>query len=114
MVSAKNVAFGRAPFTERRSTKFTAEYDQRLVEQAALPKIGDQRRDGPVHGRALLRQTIADVFSGTGAVEIPAPIEQLHITDALFYEPAGQQTVVGEAGLTWLGAVRLNGRRRFT
>src|SRR5437762_13863214 len=104
MVAPKDVALGRASFAEGCASEFAAENDQRLLEQAALPQIGDQRGDRTVHGGALFSQAIANVFSGTSAVEIPAPIEQLHVTHTLFDQPSCQQTIVGKAGRARLGA----------
>ena len=43
--------------------------------------------------------------SGAGAVEVPAPVEELHEAHALFDQPPGQQAVVGEARLARLRAV---------
>ena len=44
---------------------------------------------------------------GLGAVEVPAPVEELHEAHALLDQPAGEQAVVGEARLARLGAVGL-------
>ena len=47
--------------------------------------------------RALLGQAVADVLARAGAVEVPAPVEELHEAHALLDQPAGEQAVVREA-----------------
>ena len=57
------------------------------------------------------RQTVADVLVGAGAVEVPAPVEELHVADALLDKPAREHAVVGKAGIAGLRAVSLQERR---
>ena len=98
MVAAQQFRAGGAAFAERRAAELAAADDQRVVEQAALLQILDQGRDRLVHRRAFLRQTILDVRFALGAVEIPAPIEELHEPHSLLGQPPGEQAVVGKTG----------------
>src|SRR5262249_50964623 len=77
VVAAKELAGRSAAFAERGATELAAQDEERLVEQAALLEVLEEGGDGSVHRGALLRQTVADVLAGTGAVEVPAPVEQL-------------------------------------
>ena len=97
VVSADVRASGRAALAERRAAKLAHPDDQRLLQEAAALEVGDQRGDGTVHRRASADQVVADVLTGIGAVEVPAPVEELHEPNALLDQAAGEQAVIGEA-----------------
>src|SRR6185312_10002336 len=81
---------------ERGPAKFSAPDNQRVVQQAALFEIGDQRRDRSIHFLALGGQMAHEIIDRSGAVAIPAPVEKLHETHASLDESAGKQAVVGK------------------
>src|SRR5687768_7108628 len=105
MVAAENFSFGGAAFAERGAAEFAAPDDERVFEQTALAEITDERGDGFVGAGAFVREAVANVFAGTGAVEVPSPIEKLDVADALLDEAAREETVIREAGFAGLGAV---------
>ena len=113
MIAAENVALRRAAFAERRSPELATKHDQGVIQQSALAQILEQRGDGPIHRRAFLCQPVTNVFSGIGAVEVPAPVEELHVTHALFDQPTGEQAVVRETRFSRLRAVSLDGPGGF-
>src|SRR5205814_967631 len=78
-----------------------------FIKQPARAKVSDERGDWFVHAGAFFGETLTDVLAVVGAVEIPAPVEQLDETNALFDEPAGEQAVIGEAGLAGSCAISL-------
>ena len=55
-------------------------------------------------------QAVDDVVAGAGAVDVPAPVEELHVAHAVLDQPAGEQAVVGERRRARLGAVHLEHR----
>ena len=105
MIASQHTAGGGATFAEGRAAKFTAPDDQRVFEQATLPKVADERGHGLVCGTHFSAEPVADVLAVVGAVEVPAPIKELHETHPLLEQTAGQQAVVGKAGVARLGAV---------
>lgn len=107
MVAAQNATLGGAPFAEGGSPKLAPEHDERVVEQSPLAKVFQQGRNRAVHGPAFVGETIADVFRRTRAMEIPTPIEELDIPDALLDQSARQKAVVGEARVAGFGTVGL-------
>ena len=109
MVASEDVALGRASFAERGAAEFAAEDDEGFIEHPTLAEVLEEGGHGTIHGGALLRETVADVLAGTGAVEVPAPVEELHVADALFDETTCEKAVVGEAGFAGFGAVGLEG-----
>ncbi len=79
--------------------------DERVVEQAALLEIGDQRGGGLVGLAAL----VAD-GAGQAAVVVPALVVELDEADAALGQAAGEQAVGGEgAGRAAVGAVEVEG-----
>ena len=46
-------------------------------------------------------------------MEVPTPIEELHVTHALLDQPAREKAIVGEAGGAGLRAVRFEHQRRL-
>ena len=107
VIAAEDGAGGRAPLAERRPAELAGAEDQRVVEEPARLEILDQRRGGPVERGRLVRQAVADVLAGAGAVEVPSPVEEVHEPHPLLDESAGEEAVVGEARLPGLGAVGL-------
>src|SRR5690348_7204243 len=107
MIASEDFGSGGSAFTERSSAKLTAPNHERIVEQSALAKFENQRRNGFVHRRAFFRQTIADVFGIASAVKIPAPIEELNESHILFNQTARQQTIIRETGFARLRPVTL-------
>jgi hypothetical protein len=114
MVAAQNATLGGAPFAEGGSPKLAPEHDERVIEQSPLTKVFQQGRNRAIHGPAFVGETIANVFRRTRAVEIPSPIEELDIPDALLDQSPRQKAVVGEARVAGFGTVGLQGGRRFT
>lgn len=107
MVPAQNFTLGGSSFAEGCTTKLTTQNDQSFLKQSPLFEISDECGDGTVHRAALLGEAIADVFGRIGAVEIPAPIEQLYIANPLFNQAAGEEAVVTEGGFTQFDSVSL-------
>ena len=87
------VAAVAAALDHRRPPELAAPDDQRVVEHPAELQIADQGGDGLVHAAALVDQPLADVLAGAGAVEVPAPVEQVHEAHALLDQPAGRMKV---------------------
>ena len=95
-----------ARLAHRRAAEFAAPDDQRVVQQAALLQVLDQRggrADRPRGNgrRAACRGRVSGV-----AVVVPVGVIELHEADAALDQPPGQQAVVGERRLARLGAVR--------
>ena len=92
-----------AALDHRRAAELAAPDDQRVVEQAALLQVLDQRRAGLVGvARSSFFRSADEV-----AVLVPRLVEDLHEPHAPLDQPAGQQAVVGERRLARLGAVHL-------
>ena len=81
--------------------------DQRVVEQAALLQVLDQRRARPVDCRGRPCRGRLSRFVAGAAVVVPVGVVELHEPHAALDQPAGQQAVVGERRLARLGAVQL-------
>src|SRR5947209_1197702 len=113
MVATQDRAARGAPFAEGSAAKLATADDQRFIEQAALLEIADQGGDGLVHRGALFRETFGDARVRAGAMEVPAPVEQLHEADSLLDQAARQETIVREARIAWLRAVGLERFFRF-
>src|SRR5206468_7550922 len=96
--ATQQAAGGGAAFAEGGAAELAAANDQRVFEQAAFLEVPQERCHGPVHRGAFLGQAVADVLRRTGAVEVPTPIEELHVTHALLDQPAREKTMVAEAG----------------
>ena len=96
------VAAVGAALDHRRPAELAAPDHQRVVEQAALLQVLDQRRAGLVGVLAILLEIRHEV-----AVLVPRLVEQLDEPDAPLDQPAGEQAVVGERRLAWLGAVHV-------
>ena len=93
------VAAGRfADLAHRRAAELAAPDDERVVEQAALLQVVDQRGAGLVDVAALRRQMLLQVL-GRAAVVVPVGVVELHEPHAALDQPAGEQAVAGEAGL---------------
>ena len=86
----------------RRAAELAAPDDERVVEQAALLEVLDQRRRGLVGVLAVLLEVVDQV-----AVLVPRLVEELHEPHAALDQPAGEQAVVGERRLARLGAVHV-------
>src|SRR5690348_14297204 len=78
MIATKDRAARGATFAERRSPELAATNDQRVVEQATLFEVFNQRRDGSIHRGAFFGQAVTNVFVLVSTMEIPTPIEQLN------------------------------------
>src|SRR5437764_1112396 len=113
VVAAQVGAGGGAAFAERRSAELTAPDDERLVEQAAGLEVADEGAGGAVHGPAFGPEAVGDGLARIGAVEIPAPIVELHEAYALLDQAAGQEAIIGEAGGARLSAVHVENLPRF-
>src|SRR5436190_1903558 len=83
MVAPQDLAPGSASFPEGCPAEFTSPDNQGVFEQPPLTQVPDQRRNRFVHARAFLREPATYVLRLLRAVEIPAPIEQLHKPDIL-------------------------------
>ena len=97
MVASEDFAFRRTTFTERRAAEFATPDDQRLLEQTALLQVANQSGDRSIHRCTLVGQTVGQSAVRASAVEVPAPVKQLHKANARFDQPACQQTVVSQA-----------------
>ena len=113
MVAPQDAALSGAPFTEGGASKLAPKHDQGVIEHAALTEVFQQSRHGAIHRAALVGESIADVFGGSCAMEIPSPVKELDVPDALFDEATCQEAVVGEARFTGFSTVGLEGGRRF-
>ena len=103
MMIAAVVRGGERALGIDRAAEFAAPDDQRIVEQAAVLEIFDQRGRGLIGVAALPFQCARQV-----AVLVPAHVEELNEPHAAFGQPAGQQAVGGiGAGLLHLGAVHV-------
>ena len=94
-----------APLRHRRAAELAAPDDQRVVEQAALLQVGDERPQ--LAGRSSLGTGGRDVASARSPWWSQSRVIELHEAHAALDQPAGQQAVVGEAS-------RASRRRRRT
>jgi len=111
VVSARvglRLAVIRLALQHRRSTEFGAPHDERVVEQAALFEIPDERSNRLVDLFALFREA-----GKHAAVVVPTLVKQLHKPHTALDKPSRQQAVVCEARLAWLRAVHLVNVFRF-
>ena len=108
VVAAQHGAGGGAAFAEGGAAKFAAPDDESVVQQAALLEVFDEGGDGLVGGSHLGGEAGGDAAALAGAVEVPAPVEEVHKAHAFFHQAAGEQAVVGEAGFAGLGTVGLD------
>jgi hypothetical protein len=99
MIAPEDVAGRCATFAERRAAEFAAPDDERIVEQTTLAEVADERGHRPVGAGHLLRQAVTDILARSGAMEVPAPVEELHEAHPLLEQAAAEQAVVGKAGL---------------
>src|SRR5688500_12277472 len=106
MIAPEHVAGRGSPLAERRATELPSPYHQGIVEQPALFQITNQRGHRLVGARHLLREPVANVLLGTGAVKIPTPVKELDETHALLEQPAAENAVIRETRLARLRAVR--------
>jgi hypothetical protein len=67
-------------------------------KETSLFQIFNQRCDRFICLRPLVCQAVSQAFSRTCAVEVPAPVEQLHKANTLFDQSSSQQAVVRKAG----------------
>ena len=108
MVAAQLAARIGIALDHRRAAEFAAPDHERVVEQAALLEVLDERGAGLV-GLASL---VFDAFDDF-AVMIPAFVEKLHEAHAAFDQPAGEQAVHGKRRLARFRAIHLQRLRRF-
>ncbi len=113
MVATEHLAGRGAAFAEGRTAELAAPDHQGVLEQTALLEVADQRCHRPIGGRHLLGEAVGEAAGRAGAVEIPAPVEELDEPHALLDQAARQQAVVGKARLARLGAVGLKHGRRL-
>ena len=98
----------RAALDHRRAAELAAPQHQRVVQQAALLEIPDQRRARLVRILAVLLQAVDQV-----AVLVPGLVEQLDEAHAALHQAPGEDAVVGERGLARFRSVHLQHARRF-
>src|SRR5215471_9580106 len=97
------IGLGQLALAIDRAPEFPAPDDQRVVEQAALLQILNERRRRLVSPPALKRQVARQV-----AMLIPASMIKLNEANASFGQAAREQTVGGvRSGLARFGAVHL-------
>lgn len=113
MVAAEYLAVGGAALTEGSAAEFAAPDDQGVFEQAALFEVFDEGSDGFVGGGHFFGETVGDAIVGSGAVEVPSPIEQVNKACALFDQAAGEKAVVGKGRFAGFGAVSFERFRIF-
>ena len=92
MMIAAEVRRGQLALAVGRAAELAAPDHERVVEQAALLQIGDQRGAGLVDVVALQREIRRQVV-----VLIPAAMVELDETHAALGQPAREQAVRGEA-----------------
>ena len=105
VVATEVFAFGGAAFAEGCAAEFPTPDNESVFEESALFEVSDEGGDRFVHGRTFVLQSITEGGSGTGSVEIPAPVEEVDKANAFLDEASCQQAVVGEAGAAGLGSV---------
>ena len=105
MIPAQHLAGSGAAFAEGCAAKFTTPDHEGVVQQATLPEVLDQRGHRFVGCGHFIRESRGDAGAFTGAVEVPAPVEEIHKANAFFNEPPRQQAVVGKARLAGLRPV---------
>ena len=106
MREAFDVMIAAVALRHRRAAEFAAPDDQRVVEQAALFQILDQRRRSPDRLRSRDHGNVAlDV-----AVMIPVAVIELDEAHAALGQPPRQQAVGGERAVAALGAVQVERR----
>ena len=81
----------------RRPSELPPPNNERPVEQAALFEVLDERRQCSVDLLHFDRQDRRDVFAGTDAVMVPAPIVNLNEPRPRFDEPSREEAIVGES-----------------
>ena len=106
MMIAAVVRVGQLALAEHRAAELAAPDDQRVVEQAALLQIGDERRRRLIRALALQREIARQIV-----VLIPAAMIELDEAHVALGEPPRQQAVGGvRARLARLRAVHLEDR----
>ena len=113
MIAALVHALGGAAFAEWCAAEFAAPHDERVVEQTALLQLADERGDGLVGSRHFASEAVLDFLVRIRAVEVPAPVEKLHETHALFEQAAREQAVIGKARLARFRAIIVEHLLRF-
>ena len=91
-----------ASLDHRSAAELAAPNDQRVVEQAPLFEVAQQRGGGFVGCSALLFESADE-----SAVMVPRFMEELHAADAALDQSPSQQAVVGETRLARFRAVHL-------
>ena len=103
MVIAAVVRLGERALAVDGAAEFAAPDDQRVVEQAALFQVDDQRRRGLIGAFALQREIARQVV-----VLVPAAMVKLDEAHVALEQAARQQAVRGiGAGLARVGAVQV-------
>ena len=96
MVIAAQEFRAAASFVHRGPSELTAPDHQRVFEQPAALEVDQEGRDRPVDFPAFFGQVLDDVVARSGAVAIPAPIEELDVPHATLDQAAGQKAVIGK------------------
>ena len=94
MVTSEDFAFRSPSFPKWSSSEFAAPDDQRIFKQAALLQIFNERCDRFIHRRTFFLQAVTDPRVRSGSVEVPTPVEQLHIAHAGLNKTPGEQAVI--------------------
>ena len=98
-----------AGFVHGGAAKFATPNDEGVIEHAALLEVVEQCGDGAVGFEAFFGEGGFEVVAVLGAVDVPAPVEELDEADALLGEAAGEEAVVGEGGFAGFCAVGFEG-----
>ena len=88
MMIAPVVHVGQLALAEDRPPELSTPHDQRVVEQAALLQVRDERRRRLIRALALQRQIARQIL-----VLIPAAVIELDEADVALRQPPRQQTV---------------------
>ena len=105
VVAAQDAAAGCASLAEGSPPKFAGAENKRVIKESTLFEVFDQGCGRFVKRGPLLCESIPDILAGGCAVKIPAPVEKVNESYPLLNQPAGQESVVGEARLARLGTV---------
>src|SRR4029077_10063505 len=99
------------PLHGRLPAELAAPDDQRFIEHAATFQVGDQRGDGAVDFGAVDEEVLFDAVVGVPVFLLMAAARiYLHVTNAAFDEPPGDQTLAAEMGRAERQAMRSRSR----
>jgi hypothetical protein len=109
VVAAEDFGGGGATFAEGSAAEFATPDDEGVFQETALFEVFDEGGNGFVGLRHFVGEAFGEAGAFAGAVEVPAPVEEVDEAGAAFDEAAGEEAVVREGGFAGFGAVGFEG-----